>query len=509
MRASVLSAVLFALSGAPSLVHAAPQAQESTASDSDCTCTCAACQAKHGTPKAKEASVEAKPEVVELVELGRVLDEINAANAEPAQDEREVQKETERATAVLRALETELSDVDSLLAEPTAVQQETKDLGDAERAEAVLRALETDLSEVEALLVESMEKPKVVEGKPALQALGYGGNVELDDVTEGVQVRLVDVSDSGAPVLLPVDVRDPKPSADDRGYMGVMVRDGDDGVTISSVVDGSPASQAGLEPEDIVFNVGGVSVVDMDGLVEAMTAYAAGDTVTVGIMRGKKPMRLRVTLGAENVARGAAPAPPAEPEPPTLREVEEEIAWDVEFVDSTDAAPRRIRLVNPDVQLGGIIEIEVDEEIVEEVEEVEWADHDEDECEEECEDCDEECGDECCGECGDCDDDCCGECEDDCDDECDDCGHDPLPEGYEEIYERRETRSSHNGHEEEEIFIRRERRPAHGHGHGHDEGVRREIEELHERIDRLEREIAELTDTLTAIRRELARRNPR
>ena len=53
---------------------------------------------------------------------------------------------------------------------------------------------------------------RVVEGKPVLQALAYGGNVELDDGTEGVQVRLVDVSDSGAPVLLPVDVRDPKPS---------------------------------------------------------------------------------------------------------------------------------------------------------------------------------------------------------------------------------------------------------------------------------------------------------
>ena len=570
MRASFLTAALLALSGAPTLAHAAPGFQEPAAVEGECS---GACVASHGAPKALVVSAAAGPGVIELQQR---LDELTAATEAARQDEEEKRAE-------------------------------------AERAAAVLRALETDLSRVEALLVESMAEREGVDGEPVLQGIGYASDAPTGGTAGAVQLRLVDLSDSGEPALVPVDVREPAP--DDRGFMGVSVRDGDDGVTIASVFDGSPAEAAGLQAEDVLFNIGGASVVDMDGLVEAMSAYAAGDTVAVGVMRGKKPMRRRVTLGARSVTGDAAPSTAVRTEsaPIVLHQDSDEIILMVEAEGPRRDLARRIRLIRPDDEGGAIIAIagELEGEIIDREIEIEWVEHEEEECCGECEehegdDCcgecdeheDEDCcgecedheheddccgecddheGDDCCGECheheddccGECDDDegddCCGEChehEDDCCGECDDhedddcCGdchgdhghdggHDPLPEGYEEIYERRETRSVHDGHEEEEIITRRERRPmrheehdrheGHGHheehdhheGHGHHEehdrhegherheehdrhdGVGREIEELHQRIERLEREIEELTEVLIDVRREMGRRSRR
>ena len=558
MRASFLTAALLALSGAPTLAHAAPGFQEPAATEGECS---GACVASHGAPKALVVSAAADPGVIELQ---RRLDELTAATEAARQDEEEKRAE-------------------------------------AERAAAVLRALETDLSRVEALLVESMVELEGVEEEPVLQGIGYAGDAPTGGTAGAVQLRLVDLSDSGEPVLVPVDVREPAPAADDRGFMGVSVRDGDDGVTISSVFDGSPAEAAGLEAEDVLFNIGGASVVDMDGLVEAMSAYAAGDTVAVGVMRGKKPMRRRVTLGARSATSGAAPSTAVRTEsaPIVLQQDSDEIILMVEAEGPRRDLARRIRLIRPDDEGGAVIAIagEFDAGLIDREIEIEWVEHEEEECcgecdehedEECCGECDEHEEDDCCGECdehededccgecdehehededccGECDDhgdeDCCGECrehEDDCCGECDeheheddDCcgechgdhghdgGHDPLPEGYEEIYERRETRSVHDGHEEEEIVTRRERRPLrheghdrheehdrheghghheeHGHHEGHDrheehdrhDGVGREIEELHQRIERLEREIEELTEVLIDVRREMGRRSRR
>ena len=134
--------------------------------------------------------------------------------------------------------------LDELTAATEAARQDEEEKrAEAERAAAVLRALETDLSRVEALLVESMAEREGVDGEPVLQGIGYASDAPTGGTAGAVQLRLVDLSDSGEPALVPVDVREPAP--DDRGFMGVSVRDGDDGVTIASVFDGSPAEAAG------------------------------------------------------------------------------------------------------------------------------------------------------------------------------------------------------------------------------------------------------------------------
>ena len=373
MRASFLTAVLLALSGASTLAHAAPGLQAPAAVESACS---GACVISHGAPKALAVSTAADPGAIALIELERKLDELTIATKAARQDEEEKRAE-------------------------------------AERAAAVLRALETDLSRVEALLVESMAERRGVDEKPVLQGIGYAGDAPTDGPAGAVRLRLVDLSDSGEPVLVPVDVREPAPAADDRGFMGVSVRDGDDGVTISSVLDGSPAEAAGLQAEDVLFNIGGSSVVDMDGLVEAMSAYAAGETVAVGIMRGKKPMRRRVTLGSRSVTGDAAPSTAVRTEsaPIVLHRDSDEIILMVEAEGPRRDLARRIRLIRPDDEGWGEI---IDREI-----EIEWVEHEEEEC---CGECDEnEHEDDCCGECDDHEDeDCCGECHDHGDDDC--CG---------------------------------------------------------------------------------------
>ncbi|MEC8512178.1 MAG: PDZ domain-containing protein [Planctomycetota bacterium] len=532
MRASFVTAILLALSGAPTFAHAALGSHEPGASEIERSGTPAT---EHGAPKALAVSIAAGPGEVELGELGRALDEINA---------------------LIEA----------------ARQDEEKKRAEAERAAAVLRALETDLSRIEALLVESMADRRGADEMSAPRVIGSADDVAADETSGAVELRLVDLSDSGAVARVPA------PAADARGYMGVEVVDGDDGVTISSVVDGSPAAAAGLRTEDVLFNLGGSSVVDVDGLIESMSAYAAGDTVAVGIMRGKKPMRRRVTLGARSATRGATPSTvvTAESAPLALGEVSDEIILEVEMEGARLDGARRLRLIRSDADGDAIIAIagELEGEIIER--EIEWADEDEECCgecgehedEECCGECEEHEHEECCGECeGHEHEECCGECEgheEECCGECGDghgheSGYDPLPEGYEEIYERRETRSVHDGHEEEEIVVRRERRPVrddHGHddhddhdwhddhdghddhddhddhdghddhdrhdGHdrydGHDDhdrhddhrdGVGHEIEQLHLRIERLEREIEGLTEVLIDIRREMDRRSRR
>ncbi|MEC7233332.1 MAG: PDZ domain-containing protein, partial [Planctomycetota bacterium] len=352
MRASFVTAILLALSGAPTFAHAALGSHEPGASEIERSGTPAT---EHGAPKALAVSIAAGPGEVELGELGRALDEINA---------------------LIEA----------------ARQDEEKKRAEAERAAAVLRALETDLSRIEALLVESMADRRGADEMSAPRVIGSADDVAADETSGAVELRLVDLSDSGAVARVPA------PAADARGYMGVEVVDGDDGVTISSVVDGSPAAAAGLRTEDVLFNLGGSSVVDVDGLIESMSAYAAGDTVAVGIMRGKKPMRRRVTLGARSATRGATPSTvvTAESAPLALGEVSDEIILEVEMEGARLDGARRLRLIRSDADGDAIIAIagELEGEIIER--EIEWADEDE----------------ECCGECGEHEhEECCGECE--------------------------------------------------------------------------------------------------
>ena len=70
------------------------------------------------------------------------------------------------------------------------------------------------------------------------------------------------------------------------------------GVLIDSTVEGGPAALAGLAQNDVLVSVGGKAIANMDELGESVDReYAPGQTVTLGVARGRQRLELPLTLG--------------------------------------------------------------------------------------------------------------------------------------------------------------------------------------------------------------------
>jgi C-terminal processing protease CtpA/Prc len=69
-----------------------------------------------------------------------------------------------------------------------------------------------------------------------------------------------------------------------------------DGVLVSSVADGSPAQKAGMKAGDIITTVDGRNVASSSELTRELRNKRAGNEVTLGIVRDRKPMTLKVPL---------------------------------------------------------------------------------------------------------------------------------------------------------------------------------------------------------------------
>jgi serine protease Do len=68
----------------------------------------------------------------------------------------------------------------------------------------------------------------------------------------------------------------------------------DRGIEVVEVVDGSPAQQAGLRPEDLIVEVGGRTVVDVGDLQRLMDAAAIGRELTIRALRGDRVISLEI-----------------------------------------------------------------------------------------------------------------------------------------------------------------------------------------------------------------------
>ena len=102
-------------------------------------------------------------------------------------------------------------------------------------------------------------------------------------------------------------VAEPKAkSSGARGYLGVGLQESEDGVGIENIVPGSPAEDAKFQAGDVLFDIGGSSIVSIDDLREALAGTSAGDKIAVGLMRGGKPIRVEVKLGDAAALSGAS-----------------------------------------------------------------------------------------------------------------------------------------------------------------------------------------------------------
>ena len=103
-----------------------------------------------------------------------------------------------------------------------------------------------------------------------------------------------------------------KVSDDEAAYIGINMADVSadvsqnygipTGVCIMSVVDGSPAADAGFKKGDVITTFDGRSISNAKGLEETLTYYAAGETVDVTVQRADngeyKEVTLTLTLGS-------------------------------------------------------------------------------------------------------------------------------------------------------------------------------------------------------------------
>src|SRR5205807_4917513 len=74
------------------------------------------------------------------------------------------------------------------------------------------------------------------------------------------------------------------------------------GAKVTKVVGGSPASQAGLQTDDVITSIDGTRITSMSSFVVALRAHHPGDAVTIEIMRGAAPQTMVITLAEKNHA---------------------------------------------------------------------------------------------------------------------------------------------------------------------------------------------------------------
>ncbi len=70
-----------------------------------------------------------------------------------------------------------------------------------------------------------------------------------------------------------------------------------EGVRLSDVSAGSPADKAGLKKGDVVVELAGSAVTDLQSYSDALYAHAPGDEVTIVVLRDGQRLSLRATLG--------------------------------------------------------------------------------------------------------------------------------------------------------------------------------------------------------------------
>jgi len=82
-----------------------------------------------------------------------------------------------------------------------------------------------------------------------------------------------------------------------RPFIGIGYDARSNGLLITAVVDDSPADKAGLKEDDIITALAGNKFESENSLSEILLKYKVGDTVEVDVKRGKKTLKLKITLG--------------------------------------------------------------------------------------------------------------------------------------------------------------------------------------------------------------------
>ena len=155
-------------------------------------------------------------------------------------------------------------------------------------------------------------------------------------------------SNSGATIegigfAIPIDdvadmIRDLKEKGYVSGaYLGVLVQDVNaeaaemygfpTGAYIVEVTEGSCAQKAGIQPKDIVVNIGGYDVKSMSDLTRALRKLEPGEETTITVYRSGKQEHLEITLDAKPQSTETEQAPTAQQEATTPNKEQSKDGW--------------------------------------------------------------------------------------------------------------------------------------------------------------------------------------
>jgi tetratricopeptide (TPR) repeat protein len=88
----------------------------------------------------------------------------------------------------------------------------------------------------------------------------------------------------------------PAPPIKQGGYLGVVMRSGPGGVLIQGVAPYTPAAEAGLKVDDVIFEADGQPIPDQPAMANALNAHKPGDTMRLKVKRGPAQLEVNVTL---------------------------------------------------------------------------------------------------------------------------------------------------------------------------------------------------------------------
>ena len=132
---------------------------------------------------------------------------------------------------------------------------------------------------------------------------GVGFAIPIDDVSS----LLSDLATYGyvTGAYLGVSVSDMDPDA--ASYYGIPV-----GAYVNRVEAGYAAQRAGIQPKDIITNIGGTRIENVNDLTRVLRGFKAGELTVVTVYRGGKELKLKITLDEKPLANQTQMTPSEE-----------------------------------------------------------------------------------------------------------------------------------------------------------------------------------------------------
>jgi serine protease Do len=87
-----------------------------------------------------------------------------------------------------------------------------------------------------------------------------------------------------------------RPVATERAILGVQLAPADVGAAVVSIIPGSGAEKAGVEIDDIIYEVNGKKLNSRREVLEAIASYRAGQRLELSVRRGEKQLKMTARL---------------------------------------------------------------------------------------------------------------------------------------------------------------------------------------------------------------------